>query len=69
MGQCCYEVMGGLLNTVQTCLPTSSSRLKDQILLLESKKQLQKEEKLNLIAINKKIIEIKLLKIVAVCGR
>ena len=59
----------GILDTVQPCLPTSTLRSEIEMVLLESKKQLQKEEKLNLITINKKIIKIKLLTIVAVCGR
>ena len=59
----------GSPNTVQSCLPTSCFRLRNQVVLMKSAKQLQKEEKLNLIAIIKKIIYVKLWKTVAVGGR
>ena len=58
MGCCWQEMVVRLLNTVQPCLPTSSFRFKNEMLQLESKKQLQKEENSNVIAINEKMVEI-----------
>lgn len=69
MGHCCLENVVGLPKTVQPFLWTSSLRLKDKVVLLESKKHFQKEENLNLIGISKKLIEIKVPTIVALCGR